>query len=244
MENIGDCRAGPVRRRYVNQTGPYGVLRIIRSTHKCTTVSSRTGPVAWCHHENSTGVKFLRARHSALRARCRTGAKIRMGSVVGCDWRIRDREQTVRGPHEPRTATHDTRAGFLQILVVSIPLPARKGAVRHLCRSHTGPSYGPHGIWKTLEIPERGPHDKGIARGPCGVPRIIRSNYKCTAISSRTGPVAWCDHENSTGVKFLRARHSTLRARNRTGAKIVRTRGWMSPRLKSRHIVTGRSHVL
>ena len=37
-----------------------------------------------------------------------------------------------------------------------------------------------------------------------------QSNHKCTAVSSRTGPVAWCDHESSTGVKFLRALHSAI----------------------------------
>ena len=42
--------------------------------------------VAWCDHGNSTGVKFLRVLHSALRARNRTGAKNRTGPVVGCDW--------------------------------------------------------------------------------------------------------------------------------------------------------------
>ena len=41
-------------------------------------------------------------------------------------------------------------------------------------------------------------------------------------MSSRTGPVAWCDQENSIGVKFLPALHSALRARNRTGAIIIR----------------------
>ena len=74
-------------------------------------------------------------------------------------------------------------------------------------------------IWKTLKIPVRGPYDAcmGIARGTRGVLRIIEPNHKCTAVSSRTGPVAWCDQENSTDVKFLRAFHLDLRARNRTG---------------------------
>ena len=52
--------------------------------------------------------------------------------------------------------------------------------------------------------------------------RIIRPNHTCTAVSSRTGSVALCDHENSTEVKFLWAPHSALRARNGTGDKIVR----------------------
>ena len=90
-----------------------------------------------------------------------------------------------------------------------------------------GPARAPYGsrrIWKTFEIPVRGPYDDhtGTARGPWVVLRIIRSNHKGAAVSSRTGPLAWCDHENNTGVKFLRALHSALRARNLTGAKIVR----------------------
>ena len=81
--------------------------------------------------------------------------------------------------------------------------------------------YGSRRIWKILKIPVRGPHDArtGHTRGPCGVLWIIQSNHKCTVVSSRTGPLAWCDHENSTSVKFLRALHSALWARNRTGAK-------------------------
>ena len=118
---------------------------------------------------------------------------------------------------------------------------ARKGPVRppttparDFCKfgSRTAPIRVPHGprrIWKILEIPVRSPSDTrtSIARGPCGVLRIIRSDHKCTAVSSRTVSVAWCDHENSTSVKFLRALHSALWARNRMSAKIVRARGWM-----------------
>ena len=44
--------------------------------------------------------------------------------------------------------------------------------------------------------------------------------------SSRTGPVAWCDHGNSTDVKFLRELHSAVRARNHTGDK-NRTGPWL-----------------
>ena len=76
------ARAMPVR-------GTRGILRIIQPNHKYTVVSSRTGPVAWCDHENSTDVKFLPALHSALRARNRTGDKNRTGPVVGCDWGIK-----------------------------------------------------------------------------------------------------------------------------------------------------------
>ena len=128
-----------------------------------------------------------------------------------------------RGPYGPRSATYDARMGFLQILVVSILLRSRKGAVRHACGSRTGPvriRQDMKNIWDSRA---------GPVRRPCVVLRIIRSNHKCTAVSSRTGPVAWCDHENSTGVKFRRALHSPLRARNRTGAKIVPygARGWV-----------------
>ena len=87
-----------------------------------------------------------------------------------------------------------------------------------------GPTRAPYGslrMWKTLKIPVRGPHDAhtGIALGTRGVLSIIRPNHKCIAVSNRTGSVAWCDHENSTDVKLLRALHSSLRTRNRTGDK-------------------------
>ena len=77
-----------VRTMHGHRTGTRGVLRIIRPNHKCTVVSSRPGPVAWCDHENSTDVKFLRARHSALRARNRMGDKKHTGPVVRGDWGI------------------------------------------------------------------------------------------------------------------------------------------------------------
>ena len=98
-----------------------------------------------------------------------------------------------------------------------VPVRAPYGAL-------AGPTRAPYGsrrIWRTFEIPVRGPYDArtGTARGPCGVLRFIWSKHKCTAVSSRTGPVAWCDHENNAGVKILRALHPALRARNRTGVK-------------------------
>ena len=68
--------------------GPW-VLRIIQPNHKFADVSNRTGPVAWCDHGNSTDVKFLRALHSAVRARNRTSDKNRTGPVVGCGRGIR-----------------------------------------------------------------------------------------------------------------------------------------------------------
>ena len=125
-----------------------------------------------------------------------------------------------KGPIQPRTAKYDARAGFLQILVMSILLCVHKGAVRHPCGSHTGP-YEFRRTWKTSDIPVRGLYDArtGISQDPCGVPWIIRSNHKCTPVSNCTGTVAWCHHENSTGVKFLWAFHSALWARNRTGDK-------------------------
>ena len=106
---------------------------------------------------------------------------------------------SVRAPH----GHIRRRAGFLQILG-----PARSRRK-----------------WKPWRFPCGA--RRGIARGLCGFLRMIRWNHKCTAVSNRSGPVAWCDHENSTGVKFLRALHSALRARNRMGAKSYGARGWM-----------------
>ena len=76
-----DARTGIAR-------GTRGVMPIIQPNHKYTAVSSRTGPVDWCDHENSTDVKFLRGLHSALRAINRMGDKNRTGPMVGCDWGI------------------------------------------------------------------------------------------------------------------------------------------------------------
>ena len=86
MKNIEDSRAGPVRTGIAR--GTRGVVRIIQPNPKYAAVSSRTGPVAWCDHGNSTDKKFLRVLHSALRARNRTGEKNRTGPVVGCGWGI------------------------------------------------------------------------------------------------------------------------------------------------------------
>ena len=52
---------------------------------------------------------------------------------------FRDGKQPVRAPHGSGAAKYDARAGFLPILVVSVPLRVHKGALRHPCRSRTGP---------------------------------------------------------------------------------------------------------
>ena len=121
------------------------------------------------------------------------------------------------GPYGPRTAKYGARAEFCQFWLYQFPY----ASIRLSYGAFAGPARAPYGsrrIWKTLKIPLRGPYDAraGIARDARGVMRIIRQNHKCTAAPSSTGPVAWCDHENSADVKFLRARHLALRARNRT----------------------------
>ena len=128
-----------------------------------------------------------------------------------------------KGPYGPRTAKYDARAGFLPIVVVLTPLRARKGAVRHPCGSRTGPVRVPWDM-KNIEDSRASPvsaraRGGGGGGGTRGVLRIIQPNHKYADVSSRTGPVAWCDHGNSTDVKFLRALHSALRARNRAGDK-------------------------
>ena len=75
--------------------GTRRALRTIQPNHKHTAVSSLTGLVAWCDHEDNTDVNVLRALHSPLRARNSTGAKNRTGSVVGCDWGISKRGHSV-----------------------------------------------------------------------------------------------------------------------------------------------------
>ena len=47
--------------------------------------------------------------------------------------------EIINSPYGPCMAIYKTRAGFLQILVVSIPLCVYKGATRHHCRSRMGP---------------------------------------------------------------------------------------------------------
>ena len=66
----------------------------------------------------------------------------------------------------------------------------------------------------------RGPY--GPVRIPWDMKNIEDSRagpVRGTAVSNRTGPIAWYNHENSADVKFPRALHSALRARNRTGDK-------------------------
>ena len=74
---------------------------------------------------------------------------------------------------------------------------------------------------KDIEDSRAGPYDActGIARGTRWVLRIIQPNHKYAYVSGRTGAVPWCDHRNSTDVKFLRALHSALWGRNPTGDK-------------------------
>ena len=61
-------------------------------------------------------------------------------------------------------AKYDVRGGFLPILVVSIALLVRKGALRHPCGSHTGPVRVQSDM-KNIEDSRAGP-----VRAPHGVP--------------------------------------------------------------------------
>ena len=91
---------------------------------------------------------------------------------------------------------------FLQFWLYQFPYVSVR--VSHGALIPTRAPYVSCKIWKMLKISLRGPRDArwGIARGTRGVLRIIQPNHKCTAVSSRTGAVAWCDHENSTNVKI------------------------------------------
>ena len=186
----------------------------LQNRNRTSTHGARASPVRRrTNFAPRTGTALFKCMH--YRLTCPYGFIHRKRPVNSPYW---DRKGSVRAP----TATYDARAGFLQILVVSIPIRVRKSAIRHPCGYRMGP-YGSCRIWKTLEIPVLSPCDArtGIAQGPCGILRIIRSHHKCAAVSSRTGPDAWCDHGNSTGVKFLLELHSDLWARNRVGAKLV-----------------------
>ena len=121
------------------------------------------------------------------------------------------------GPVRPNTTSV---RDFCQLRLCKFPYISVRAPFGTLA-GHARAPYGFRGIWKTLKIPVRGPYvaHTGIARGTRGFLRIIQPNRKYADAASRTGPVAWCDHGNSTNVKFLRALHSALRARNRTGDK-------------------------
>ena len=112
---------------------------------------------------------------------------------------------------------------FCQLWLCQFPYVSIR-APHSTLAGHAWAPYRSRRIWKTLKIPVRGPYDActGIARGTLGVLRIIQPSHKYADVSSRTGPIAWCDHGNSSNVKFLWALHSALRARNRMGDKIVR----------------------
>ena len=56
----------------------------------------------------------------------------------------------------------------------------------------------------------------GRRMGPLLISAVYFTKCKC---ASRAQPVAWYDHENSTGVKFRQDIHSALLAINRTGSK-------------------------
>ena len=108
-----------------------------------------------------------------------------------------DRKQPVNGP---RTDKYDAHAGFLPIPVVPIPVHVCKGTVWHHCGSRTGPA-------RVLQDMKNTKDSRAW------------SNHQCTAVPSRTGPVAWSDSKNSTDIKLLRALHPAFGAWNRTGGK-------------------------
>ena len=121
------------------------------------------------------------------------------------------------GPVRPNTRPVQD---FCQSWLCQIPYMSVRAPYGTLV-GHARAPYGAHRIWKTLKIPVQGSYDArtGIAQGTHGVLRISQPNHKYADVSSRTGPVAWCDHRNSTDVKFQRVLHSALRARNRRGDK-------------------------
>ena len=98
MTNIDDSRAGPVRCPHGHRTGyPWSPANYSTMPWVCSRIKPYE-PVAWYDHGNSTDVKFLRALHSALRARNRTGDKNRTGPMVRCDWGISWVTMVICGP--------------------------------------------------------------------------------------------------------------------------------------------------
>ena len=114
----------PARGPYGHRTGyPWSPANYSTKPYKYADVSSHTGPVAWCDHGNSIDVKFLRAFHSALRARNCTGDKNRTGPVVGCDWGIRNKLQ--RFVNQNTIFFRRTKHAYLIILSFCIDLSTK-----------------------------------------------------------------------------------------------------------------------
>ena len=128
-------------------------------------------------------------------------------------YRLRDRKQPVNSPCGDRMGSTWPNTmpmwDFCQFWLCQFPYMSKRVPYGTLA-GHTQALNGSHRIWKTLKIPLWGPYD---------VLWIIQPNHKYSIVSSCTGPIAWCDHDNSTDVKFLRPLHSALQARNRTGDK-------------------------
>ena len=82
---------------------------------------------------------------------------------------------------------------------------------------HARALYGSRIIWKTLNIPLWG--RTMPLRASHGVPVESCELFNQTISMQTCQSVSWCDHGNSSDVKFLWTLHPALRARNRTGDK-------------------------
>ena len=101
---------------------------------------------------------------------------------------MNSRAEAVRGLCGPRTAVYDARAGFLQILVVSVPLRVHKGALRVPHGPRAGlVGYEKHWIFPcgARMMPVRASHGVHVESS-----ELFHQTFKCTAVSSGMGPVA------------------------------------------------------
>ena len=96
---------------------------------------------------------------------------------------------SVRAPYGAHTAKYDVRAGFLPIMVVSIPLRVRKGGVRHPCGPRTGP-VGYENYWRfprgARTMPARASH--GVPVEYCELFNQTISMQTCQAVRGLPWP--------------------------------------------------------
>ena len=112
----------------------------------------------------------------------------------------------MRGPCGPRTAKYNARAGFLPIMVVSIPLRVRKGAVWHPCGSRKGPVG-----YKKMKIP--------VPPGPARCPHGHCTGYPWSPANYWTKPLV-CSRVKPYGARSLEWQREQHRRKIPTGASL------------------------
>ena len=160
-----------------------GCSRAVVNKNRTSTHAARTGPVRRRTNFASpygARIQFYKCMHYKF-----TGPVRVWSSLTAPEQPVRSNTTPVRDFYKLR---------LCQFPHVSVRVPY--GTLAGAARDRTGPV----GIEKHY-IFSYGARTTP-ARGPRGVLLIIRWNHKCAAVSNRTGPVVWCDHENSNILHF------------------------------------------